>query len=193
MLTGLVILAACTGNSGNTSSSDTDSISTDGMNLKVPFKEVLTGTIGVCTSSDNLELIKPDSGIVNINIGNNRFFGSTDVGDSVEVTFLVVDGHPISSTIVNLTTLLCTWKHHADSTNVNTFIGIQDNHYAHLFDNIGRDEYCNWYLNDGLLILNTLSDSTDHTHSDTLSLLSLTPDTLRIYDGQEEITFVKGK
>ena len=168
---------------------ETDSTHFTGTSLKVPVKEVLMGTIGVCSSSDNLELIKPDSGTVNIIIGNDRFFGSADLGDSVEVTLLMIDNHPVSSTIVNLNSLLHTWMHRDDSTNVNTFLSIQDSHYAHLFNNIGIDNNCNWHLDDGRLILTTLNDSASQTQNDTLHIISLNNDSLVVYDGKEELAF----
>ncbi len=187
----LPLLLSCACGSDEAVDDGDGTIRTNGMVLKMPAKEVLVGTIGVCSSSDNLELIKPDSGIVNIIIGNERFFGTNDLGDSVEVTLVMVDGHPISSTIVNLNTLLQTWQHRSDSTNVNTFLAIQENHYAHYFNNVGMDDNCNWYLNDGKLILTTLPDSSNHTRSDTLHILSLNADSLTVYQDGQEITFVK--
>ena len=185
----MLLSVSCSCNKGEKADDDTDSTSFNGSSVKVPVKEVLMGTIGVCSSSDNLELIKPDSGIVNIIIGNDRFFGSTDLGDSVEVTLLMIDNHPVSSTIVNLNTLLHTWMHRDDSTNVNTFLSIQDSHYAHLFNNIGNDNNCNWHLDDGRLILTTLSDSSNLSQNDTLHILSMTDDSLVVYDGKKELAF----
>lgn len=186
----ILLAVSCSCNKGEKSDEEADSTAFTGSSLKVPVKEVLMGTIGVCSSSDNLELIKPDSGIVNIIIGNERFFGSTDLGDSVEVTLLMIDGHPVSSTIVNLNSLLHTWMHHDDSLNVNTFLSIQDSHYAHLFNNIGMDNNCNWHLDDGRLILTTPSDSSNLTQNDTLHIVSMTNDSLVVYDGKEELAFV---
>ncbi len=184
----MLLALSCSCN-GEKTDGDTDSTPFNGSSLKVPVKEVLMGTIGVCSSSDNLELIKPDSGIVNIIIGNDRFFGSNDLGDSVEVTLLMIDDHPVSSTIVNLNSLLRTWMHHDDSLNVNTFLSIQDSHYAHLFNNVGMDNNCNWHLDDGRLILTTLSDSASLTKNDTLHIMSMTEDSLVVYDGKKELAF----
>lgn len=193
LVSAIVCMALASCSCGNEEATDDGdgNIRTNGMVLKIPAKEVLVGTIGVCSSSDNLELIKPDSGIVNIQIGNDRFFGTTDLGDSVEVTLVMVDGHPLSSTIVNLNSLLQTWQHRNDSTNVNTFLSIQENHYAHYFNNVGMDDNCNWYLNDGRLILTTISDTPGQSRSDTLHILSLNADTLVVYQNKKEITFVR--
>ena len=193
LVSAIVCMALASCSCGNEEATDDGdgNIRTNGMVLKIPAKEVLVGTIGVCSSSDNLELIKPDSGIVNIQIGNDRFFGTTDLGDSVEVTLVMVDGHPLSSTIVNLNSLLQTWQHRNDSTNVNTFLSIQENHYAHYFNNVGMDDNCNWYLNDGRLILTTISDTPGQSRSDTLHILALNADTLVVYQNKKEITFVR--
>lgn len=188
----MFVAVSCSCNDKEMTMADSDgNIRTNGMLLKIPAKEVLIGTIGVCTSSDNLELIKPDSGIVNIKIGNRRFFGSAEPGDSVEVTLLMVDGHPYSSTIVNLNSLLQTWAHRSDSTGVNTFLSLQSNHYAHYFNNVGMDDNSNWYLNDGRIILTTMPDTTGLSRVDTLHILSLNADTLVVYQNNEELTFVK--
>ena len=187
-LTIAALTISCSGNGDNTTSVKTDTLS-----LKVPYKEMLVGNIGVCSSSDNLELIKPDSSIVNIDIWNERFFGERDLGDPVEVTFIIVDGHPISSTIVNLRTLQKTWKHVNDSTDVRTFLAMQENHHAHIFNNVGRDEYCDWHLDDGLIILSVKADSLNTLRTDTLSILSLNSDTLRLVDREKKLTFVKAK
>ncbi|MBR1465669.1 MAG: hypothetical protein IJ607_04845 [Bacteroidaceae bacterium] len=194
ILTGLIALGLMMSCACGTDEAVEDSdgnIRTNGMLLRIPAKEVLVGTIGVCTSSDNLELIKPDSGIVNIKIGNERFFGSSNPGDSVEVTLLMVDGHPYSSTIVNLNSLLQTWEHRSDTTSVNTFLAIQENHYAHYFNNVGMDDNCNWYLNDGRIILSTLPDSLGQSRTDTLHILSMNADTLLLYHDRQEVTFMK--
>ena len=188
MLT-VLLSVSCSCDRGEKADDDTGGTPFNGSSLKVPVKEVLMGTIGVCSSSDNLELIKPDSGIVNIIIGNDRFFGSTDLGDSVEVTLLMIDDHPVSSTIVNINTLLHTWMHRNDSTNVNTFLSVQDSPYAHLFNNIGMDNNCNWHLDDGSLILTMVSDSIRLTQNDTLHILSLTNDSLVVYNGKEDLVF----
>lgn len=185
------IFASCISNSNEPAGNDGATARRGGTALTVPAKEVLAGTIGVCSASDNLELIKPDSGIVNIVIGNDRFFGATDPGDSVEVTLLMIDGHPVSSTIVNLNTLLHTWENRNDSIKVNTFLSIQENHYAHYFNNVGMDRNGNWYLDDGLLILVFANDSTKATTNDTLAILSLNADTLVVYGDNEVRTFVK--
>ena len=185
----VLLSVSCSCGKDEKADDDTGGTPFNGSSLKAPVKEVLMGTIGVCSSSDNLELIKPDSGIVNIIIGNDRFFGSTDLGDSVEVTLLMIDDHPVSSTIVNLNTLLHTWKHRNDSINTNTFLAIQDSHYAHLFNNTGMDHNCNWHLDDGRLILTTLTDSASNNLNDTLHIVSLSDDSLVVYNGKEEMTF----
>jgi len=60
ILTGLIALGLMMSCACGTDEAVEDSdgnIRTNGMLLRIPAKEVLVGTIGVCTSSDNLELI----------------------------------------------------------------------------------------------------------------------------------------
>lgn len=150
----------------------------------------ITGVIGEGTTMNVLELVTLEGDTLNMEIGNDRFFGGKIVGDTVQVTYISVENQLISSTVVNLMTLRHVWAMHDDSQGVTKYLELDPNGRAHLFvDKRETNTYESWKLDDGFIALTAPADTAGISKVDTIEIQTLDTDTMTIANGEKTLTF----
>lgn len=177
-----IILAACSGKGEE----KIQELITD---LKLPVKADIVGAIGEGTSMNVLELVDANGDTMTLETDNGRFFGDKDVGDSVIVSYLTIDGELISSTVVNMKNLIHTWAMEPEEGTKTKYMEIDPKGFVHIFvDKIENLKYEKWVMNDGMLILLPPEDSLKTVQPDTMEILSLNADTMKVRKAGENIT-----
>lgn len=160
----------------------------------LPEKQTITGVVGICTTTDDMELITADSSSVFVETFNRRIYGSCEPGDSVHVTYMDIDGHLVSSAVVNLRQIASHWEALPDSTGDYLSMDLlADNHVSTSVDGEPYDPYIQWNLFDGELLLTAPSDSTQPVTVDTFSIRSLSDDSLLLFNQERNIIYKKIK
>ena len=152
----------------------------------------MTGVVGICTTSDDMELITEDSTSLFVETFNKVVFGSSEPGDSVHVTYMDIDGHLISSVVINLRQLAQRWKAVGDSTTTAPIIKLlPDNHVRSYADETDDEQYIQWNLFDGQLMLTSQPDSLQPVTVDTFTIRSLNSDSLVLRKENHTILYIK--
>ena len=164
----------------------------DGLGL--PEKQTMTGVVGICSTSDDIELILQDSSSVFVEAFNKVIYGSCEPGDSIHVTYMDIDGHLLSSVVVNLRQMANNWQALPDSTG--DYLSVEllnDNHMRTHINEESNDQYIQWNLFDGQLLLTSQADSLQPVTVDTFNILSLSDDSLVLQKENNHIIYIKRK
>ena len=181
------LLTACTGCEEQTGSRHKTA-----EGFGIPEKQTMTGVVGICTTSDDMELITEDSTSLFVETFNKVVFGSCEPGDSVHVTYMDIDGHLISSVVINLRQLAQRWKAVGDSTTTAPIIKLlPDNHVRSYADETDDEQYIQWNLFDGQLMLTSQPDSLQPVTVDTFTIRSLNRDSLVLRKENHTILYIK--
>lgn len=157
--------------------------------LTTSTRNNITGVIGEGTTMNVLELVTLEGDTLNMEIGNDRFFGGKIAGDTVQVTYISVENQLISSTVVNLMTLRHVWAIHDESQGVTKYLELDPNGRAHLFvDKRETNAYESWKLDDGFITLSSPADTAGISKVDTMEIQMLDTDTMTVTNGEKSLT-----
>ncbi len=156
--------------------------------LKMPVKADIVGAITDGTTMNMLEVVDANGDTTSIEIGNDRFFGDKDTGDSVVVSYITIDNELISSTIININNLQHTWAMEPDEKGTTKYMEIDPKGFVHVFVNRKEDpKYEKWKLEDGILLLIPPADSINSVKTDSLEIVSLNADTMTVKKNNKKI------
>ena len=184
-ITSAILICSCNGCGEKKDKVKPESKST----LTSSARNNITCVIGEGTTMNVLELVTLEGDTLNMEIGNDRFFGGKIVGDTVQVTYISVENQLISSTVVNLMTLRHVWAMHDDGQGVTKYLELDPNGRAHLFvDKRETNAYESWKLDDGFIALASPADTTGISKVDTMEIQMLDTDTMTVTNGEKTIT-----
>ena len=156
--------------------------------LTMPLKADIGGTIGEGTSMNVLEVVDSNGDTTSIEIGNDRFFGDKDAGDSVVVSYITIDNELISSTIVNMNNFLHTWAMEPEEGVKTKYMELDPKGFVHIYVDRKEDmRYERWQLEDGKLMLFPPADSITSVQTDTLEIVSLSTDSMIVMEGEKVV------
>ena len=155
--------------------------------LTMPVKADIVGAITDGTTMNTLQVVDANGDTTTFEIGNERFFGTNKVGDSVTVSYIPIADELVSSTSINMKSLQHTWALDNTEDGNKQYLEIDPQGFAHLYINKKEtNKYQRWIINDGILILIPPADSVKTVKNDTLEITALTDDTLTVNkDGKE--------
>ena len=184
-ITAAILITACNGCGEKKQETQPEQPTT----LTTTARNNIVGVIGDGTTMNVLELITTDGDTLNMEIGNDRFFGGKMAGDTVQVTYISVENQLISSTVVNLMTLRHVWAMHDDSQGVTKYLELDPNGRAHLFvDKKETHAYESWKIDDGFITLTSPADTAGIAKVDTMEIEMLDSDTMTVTNGERSIT-----
>lgn len=157
--------------------------------LSMPAKKEMRGRVGMKATDRMLTFIQADSDSISIEIDNGRIFGELEQGMPVDVAFIDIDGHHVASTIVSLPSIAHQWTCRDDSTGQTHTIDLSA--YDTEAKMVEDTEENTWMLHDGMIIINSDTQTNGKNSHDTLAILQLTGDTLIVRENGAKRLYTK--